>query len=156
MRGVRVRTHRRRIPGTSRSTTVRHHTRVIPSKVTARNVREGESFYGIRNTTQSHWGLGQTGVGLAEDGRFAVSRNIPDEGEFPTHRHLAYPYAAIYSYGYDDDPPTGTIWLYPDAEKNLDQLKPALRNMKGSYGITKDTKIKSNITRTMLGTIGSI
>jgi len=135
---------------------VKQHTRVIQSRVTARKVREGESFYGIRNTKQSHWGLGQTGVGLSEDGRFDVSRNIPNDGYFPTHTHLGLPYPAIYSYGYADDYPTGTIWLYPDAEKNLEKLKPALRNMKGYYGITKDTKLKSNTSRKSLGTVGFI
>jgi hypothetical protein len=140
-----------------------------------RELAEGETFHGIYNYKESHWGKGQTGISLCLDGSFDVSKNKPEyTGEkgyissweddtglsFPTHRtlktHGCYP--AIYSFAWPADHPGGTIWLYPypDAKKNVDNLKKAMCNFMGKYGSSEETKVKSNTSRELLFKLGDI
>ena len=135
-----------------------------PKKATPRykehkKLKEGEFYHGILNTKESHWGIGQTGVGLEANGNANVSTNKPTFQRkehtilgkggryYPSHRSLDG-YSAIYSFGYPDDwKHDGTIWLYPDAYKNIEKVKPALKSLKGKYGMTGETTVKSNTTR---------
>lgn len=130
-------------------------------------MKEGEIYHGILNTKYSHWGKGQTGIGLFEDGCFAVSENKPifrgaegyiSEGSryYPTHRSLGG-FPGIFSFGFaEDQKHSGTIWLYPGAEENLTQLHPALVNMISRYGITKETVIRSNSSREIICRLGEL
>jgi len=119
-------------------------------------VKEGEVKHGILNTKKSHWGLGQTGVGLCEDGRVDISNNQKVKDEFgdwdhPTHRDLKCPYPAIYAFGYNNGK---NIWLYPSTESNIDKVKKAICNLKGKRGITEDHIIMSNRSRKAIGKVG--
>ena len=111
-----------------------------------------EEVFDILSTTQSHWGIGQTGIGLFEDGTAKISdnRKFKDEdGEwgYPTHRNIGG-YPTIYTFTHYRDAPS--IWLYPNTESNLHKLKKALKSLIGKCGITGETPIKSNGSRKIL------
>lgn len=126
-------------------------------------LKEGAIFHGILNTKDSHWGIGQTGIGLCKDGTVDISNNRPKPSRngcpestiawknkcHPTHRSLKCPYSAVYSF----DKNQKDIWLYPDAEKNLPRLKKAICNLKGKHGITEKHKILSNTSRKEIGKV---
>jgi len=137
---------------------VRAKMRVNPNELVAGDPllkKEWTVFHGIVSTSESHWGKGQTGIGLREDGSYEVSLNRPKNGRYPTHRSLDG-FSAIYSFGYASDKPCGTIWLYPDAEKNVEKIKKALKNLMGKYGMCEKTKVKSNVTRKTLFKLGDL
>jgi len=130
-------------------------------------MKEGEEYHGILNTKYCHWGRGQTGIGLFEDGSFKISENKPifhsaegyiSEGSryYPTHRSLGG-FPGIFSFGYvEDQKHSGTIWLYPAMEENLPRLRQALVNMIGHYGITEETVIRSNSGRGVICRLGDL
>lgn len=142
-----------------------------------RELKEGETFHGIYNYKESHWGKGQTGIVLCKDGSFKVSDNKPiykrqkgylksDESQrhFPTHRNLHKQahktvdnpgcWFGIYSFAYGTDRPQGTIWLYPYAP--IDKIQNALCNMKGKYGTGDKTRVLFNATDKVLFRLGDI
>jgi len=134
-----------------------------------RYLADGESYHGILNYKDSHWGKGQTGISLCRDGTFDVAENIPlytrgknyimsdkQEVYFPTHRSLKTIgcFEAIYSFAWPNDHPGGTIWLYPDAERVMPKLIDALCAFKGKYGSSEETKVKSNTSRKLLWILG--
>jgi hypothetical protein len=154
--------------------------RIKPQK---RYFADGDLFYGILNTVESHWGIGQTGFNVSEDGTFEMSDNQPrryppmdsipigsshrvPEGWvqseknhlwYPTHRALRPGWPGIYDFLND------ILWLYdahftdPSTSKELMlKLKKGFCSMKGRYGITDKTVIKSNTTRKVLARIGSL
>lgn len=136
-----------------------------------KDLKEGETFHGIFNYKDSHWGKGQTGMSICKNGDFEVSDNRPtfhggeehiksdtSQRYFPTHRSLIDDgcNSAIYSYAYATDDPSGTIWLYPGARGNIEKLKPALKNMNGKYGMTAETKVKDNSSRELLFKLGDL
>ncbi len=99
--------------------------------------------------------MGQTGIGLCEDGNAHISDNrkfkdVDGDWVYPTHRDLQCPYSAIYSFGYDDGK---NIWLYPDAEKRLSYLKDAVCNLIGQRGIAGEHRVMSNSFRNELGKV---
>lgn len=130
-------------------------------------LKEGATFHGIYCTKDSHFGKGQTGLGLHENGKFKMALNKPKPFEteghigsngppyYPTHRSLGG-HSAIYSFGYVDDKPHGTIWLYPSAELRIPQIKKALIRLIGHYGITSKTVVRSNSSRKKLFTLGEL
>jgi len=130
-------------------------------------LKEGESFRGILNTKQSHWGKGQTGIALCEDGTSEISDNKPirakedgcpdgwigdelDRKCYPTHRSFKCNYSGIYSYGYSG----GDVWLYPHSSQNISNLRKSICSLNGKYGITKDNLVKENSSRKLLGKVG--
>ena len=130
-------------------------------------LKEGTTFHGIYCTKDSHFGKGQTGLGLHENGTFKMALNKPKPFEtkgyigsngapyYPTHRSLGG-HSAIYSFGYADDKTHGTIWLYPSAELHIPQIKKALLGLIGHYGITGKTVVRSNSSRKKLFTLGEL
>jgi len=130
-------------------------------------LKEGAIYHGIVCTNKSHFGKGQTGLGLHESGKFKMALNKPKPFEteghigsngppyYPTHRSLGG-HSAIYSFGYADDKAHGTIWLYPSAELHIPQIKKALLRLIGHYGITSKTVVRSNSSRKKLFTLGEL
>ena len=138
-----------------------------------RELQEGETYHGIYNYKESHWGKGQTGLVLCEDGDYEVSDNKPtyqdlegylkpegsedvsSERSFPTHRSLKEGcWPGIYSFAYGSDRPQGTIWLYPHAP--IEKVKPALCKIKGKYGTGDKTRVLFNATDKVLFRLGDI
>ena len=133
-----------------------------------RELKEGETFHGIYNYKEAHWGKGQTGISLCEDGSFEVSKNKPiyheeegyiksDRSEkfFPTHRDLKKGcWCGIYSFAYGCDRPSGTIWLYPHTPVN--KIKSALCNIMNKYGTDHRTRVLFNATDKVLFRFGDI
>jgi hypothetical protein len=133
-----------------------------------KHLQEGESFHGILNYSEAHWGKGQTGFVLCKDGTFEMSTNKPryDRSEgyiksdksakyFPTHRDMKGScWPGVYSFGYPDDKPNGRIWLYPHTPP--EKIKKALCNIKGKFGTGDKTRVLFNATKKVLFTLGDI
>ncbi len=125
------------------------------------------SNFDPKDSTEGHWGKGQTGFNISKSGKIYLSDNkkVKDElGEwgYPNHRDLVVGsgddktvYSGIYSWF------NGIIlWLYPATEfmweENPTNIEKGLASLIGVHKITKDTPVYSNTSRNILFRLGDV